>query len=180
MNDGNTAANDTPDIVNTGGLTLTDFKTATIDASVESTALAAPDATDFNAIDGSADNTNLTIKAGSNAITLSGAHTVGTGVSTIESDGSWIRNIRSTANVFTHTGSGAVTWTDANSSEVKTISTGSGNDTTADLTSNMTIGTGAGDDTIKFMNTTTSGSKSYHSMVVLELISYQFHLIMLD
>ena len=37
MNDGNTAANDTLDV--TGGLTLTDFKTATIDASVESTAL---------------------------------------------------------------------------------------------------------------------------------------------
>ena len=143
MNDGNTAANDTPDIVNTGGLTLTDFKTATIDASVESTALAgALDATDFNAIDGSADNTNLTIKAGSNAITLSGTHTVGTGAFTIESDGTvGLGTSDLTANVFTHTGSGAVTWTDANSSEVKTISTGSGNDaiTLADLTENMTV-----------------------------------------
>ena len=129
MNDGNVAANDTPDV--TGGLTLTDFKTAIIDASVESTTVAGATLNDttFAALNGSADNTNLTIKGGSNTMTLSGTHTVGTGAFIIESDATVALGASDiTASSFTHTGSGAVTWTDANSTEVTTISTGSGND----------------------------------------------------
>ena len=163
MNDGNTAANDTPDIGT--GLTITDFKTATIDASVESTTVAGATLNDttFGGITASADNTNLTIKGGSNTMTLSGAHSTGTGAFIIESDATVALGASDiTAGSFTHTGSGAVTWTDANSTEVTTISTGSGNDaiTLADVSAGMTINTGAGDDTIT-LGQVTAASKSY-------------------
>ena len=163
MNDGNTAANDTPDV--TGGLTITDFKTATIDASVESTTVAGATLNDttFAAINGSSDNTNLTIKGGSNTMTLSGTHTVGTGSFTIESNAAVALGASDiTAAAFTHTGSGAVTWTDLNSSEVKTVTTGSGADavTAAVLTEDLTLNTGAGADTITIA-TNTSASKTY-------------------
>ncbi len=163
MDDGNVALNDTPDV--TGGLTLTDFKTATIDASVESTTVAGAtlDMTTLTAIDGSSDNTNLTINAGSNLITLAGTHTVGTGSFTISSNAAVALGASDiTATAFTHTGTGAVTWTDLNSGEVKTVTTGSGADaiTVAATGENLTLSTGAGADTITWGASATA-AKTY-------------------
>jgi Ca2+-binding RTX toxin-like protein len=163
FNDGNVALNDVDDIATS--LTITDFKTAILDASLESTTVAGAtlDDASISAITASADNTNVTIKGGNNPVTLANTHTTGTGALTIESNAAVALGASViTTGALTHTGSGAVTWTAGDSSKAKTVSTGSGADaiTFSTLTDSLTLSTGAGNDSITF-STGASASKTY-------------------
>ena len=145
--------------------TITDFKTATINANLDANNFNAAvyDDSAIAALTASADNTNVTINAGANGITLSGTTTTGTGALSINSDGAvGLGTSAITASAFTHTGSGAVTHTDLNSNTLATYTTGGGNDNISVVGTNgdLTLSTGAGNDNIIWEVTTTT-AKSY-------------------
>jgi len=151
-----TAANNTMTISLTDGatagavdiatsLTLTDFGSVTIDASTDTVA------SSITGITASADNTDVTINAGSLGITVAGTNTVGTGDLTINSTGAIAlgASVITAANLTT-VGSGAVTWTALDASKTAAVTTGDGADalTISSTNGNLVLNTGAGNDTI--------------------------------
>lgn len=126
-------------------LTLTDFGAVTIDASTDTVA------SSITGITASADNTDVTINAGSLGITLAGTNTVGTGDLTINSTGAIAlgASVITAAHVTT-VGTGAVTWTALDASKAANVTTGDGADvlTISNTAGNLVLATGAGNDSI--------------------------------
>ena len=160
LNDGVTSANAA---VDTGGLVLTDLATLTIDASQDSNALGQVQVDSvITGITGSADNTSVTINAGSVGVELAGtvdlSGATGGGMLVINSDGA-VTLGTTTFDVasLSHTGSGAVSGT-MNATEVNTVTTGSGIDslTFDGLAVNLTVNTGGGNDTVTLTASTTA------------------------
>jgi len=156
---------DDADLTNGGvdltSLTFTDIATATIDASVD--ANTTPDDSEITTLDGSADNTSVTINAGSLGVELVTTANLGTGALVINSDGAVaLGSTDITAASLTTTGSGAVTWTDANATEVVSVTTSSGADqvTWANLTESISINTAGGIDTVT-LGTGLTAAKTY-------------------
>ncbi|MBO6899657.1 MAG: calcium-binding protein [Shimia sp.] len=144
LNDGVDDAN-AVDLANT--LTLTDLASVTIDASVDTAASAVA------GITGTADNTDVTIEAGANGITLSGTTDIGTGDLVINSTGAVDgTGAAITANSLTATGSGVVTLDLIDASTLATVTTGSGNDalTITNTGASLTLDAGAGRNSVTF------------------------------
>lgn len=160
LNDGNTAANAA---VDTGGLVLTDLSAVTIDVSQDSNVLGAVQTdSEITGITGSADNTSVTINAGTTGVTLAGtvnlSGATGGGMLVINSDGA-VALGTTTFDVasLSHTGSGAVTGT-MTATEVNSVTTGSGIDnlTFDGLGVNLTVNTGGGNDNVTIGANTTA------------------------
>jgi len=159
--DDDTRASGVADFGTAGNLILTSIKTATIDASVDTTASGTSNTHSFFKITGTNQNANVTIKGGVNALDLgnsaTGAINLGVGSLTITGSG---------ALTLGHTGGGLVTagvvdasavTGDVTAANVRLTSTpvfktGSGADTitltSAAGTADSTIESGAGNDTI--------------------------------
>lgn len=132
------------------GLTITQAKTVTIDASVDATAGGAAVAHNINGLTASAANSNVAIKGGANNLTLGGTSTVGTGTVTVTGSGSVTANGASltAATLDASAATGVVTVTPT-ALVVGTVKTGSANDVVT-LTNQIdsTVQTGAGNDTL--------------------------------
>jgi hypothetical protein len=145
LNDGNATNSTGVGSSGAGQIVLTDFGSATIDASADDGTSTITD------LDGSADNTDVTITAGSNGVTLAGTNTIGTGDLTITSTGAvGLGAAGLTANSVTVTGSGAVTYTALDASAVATMTTGSGIDqiTVSGTNGDLTLTTGDANDIV--------------------------------
>ena len=141
-------------------ITITQAKTVTIDASIDTTAAGGANPSSVGGITASGANSNVTINTGVNGLTLAGTNTVGTGTLAITGSGAIALGTSTlTATAFdASTVTGAVTGTAFNPTNVRTISTGSGKDvlTIANTAAaDLALSTGAGDDTITLANVTT-------------------------
>jgi len=142
-------------------ITITQAKTVTIDASIDTTAAGGANPSSVGGITASGANSNVTINTGVNGLTLAGTNTVGTGTLAITGSGAIALGTSTlTATAFdASTVTGAVTGTTFNPTNVRTISTGSGKDvlTLANLAAaDLELSTGAGDDTITLADLTTA------------------------
>lgn len=143
-------------------LTLTDIKTATIDATTDVSASGGANTFTLTAIDGSDEKADVTINGGINNITLAGTHTVGaTGTVVINTSGAIALGAAAlTASKFDASAStGEVTGTGLSNATVRAIYTGSGSDTlTLAGAGNADIKTNAGTDTVTLAGATYSGN----------------------
>ncbi len=141
--------------VNLTGITITQAKTVTIDASIDATATGTASASSIGGINASVANANVTINTGINGMTLTGINTVGTGTLTITGSGAVKLDTAATlaaAALDASAVTGAVTTvTTFSTAGLSSLKTGSGNDV-LDLanvvTSNLAIATGSGNDTV--------------------------------
>jgi hypothetical protein len=150
MNDGN-ATNTATNTLN--GVAITDFANVTIDGSVDDAG------TTLTAITASADNTNITVNAGSNGVTLAGTTTLGTGNLVINSTAAIAGGATAlTANSLTTSGSGALTMTAINATTLNSVTTDAGADslTISNTGASVTISSGAGNDTVNIGASTTA------------------------
>ena len=150
LNDGN-ATNTATNTLN--GVTFTDLASVTIDGSVDDAG------TTLTAITASADNTDITVNAGSNGVTLAGTTTLGTGDLVINSTGAIAGGATAlTANSLTTSGSGALTMTAIDATTLNTVTSDSGADnlTISNTGASATISVGAGNDTVNIGANTTA------------------------
>jgi len=142
LNDGN-ATNTATNTLN--GVAITDFTSVTIDGSADDAG------TTLTAITASADNTDITVNAGANGVTLAGTSTLGTGNLVINSTGAIAGGATAlTANSLVTSGSGAVTMTAINTTTLNSVTTDSGADnlTISNTGASATISAGAGNDNV--------------------------------
>lgn len=147
--------------IGTGGLLLTDIKTAVIDASKDTTSTGGANTISITAIDGSDEKANVTINGGINNITLAGTHTVGsTGTVTVNTSGAIsFTGTLTAARLDASKSTGAVTSTTLSNATVREIYTGSAADTlTLNGVGNADIKTGAGNDVLTLDNDTYSSA----------------------
>jgi hypothetical protein len=159
LNDGTKqAAAAAGNAIDLNALAVRQAKTVTIDASQDTTLAGASNPSTITALDASNGNSNVTINAGANGVTLAGENTVGTGTLTVTGSGPIaLGEALLTANTLdastvtgavTSVGNGTTTGLLINT--VGTIRTGSGNDTLTlgGTVSSLTLETGAGNDTV--------------------------------
>ena len=161
LDDGATAANATVDVGTS--LTFTDIKTATVNVASDP-GVWNNDGFLITGLTGSADNTDVTIEAGANGVTLVTTANVGTGTLTINSTGAVALGATDvTATSLTVTGTGAVTATALDPSNVAVVTTGDGGDalTFDELSAGFSVATGGGNDTITITTQSTAASKTY-------------------
>ena len=148
------AARDSAAVDITGGLTIVDAKTVTIDASIDTTVGGTANPSTITALDASDAKSNVTVNAGVNGVTFAGTNTMGsTGTLTVTSSGAVALGTATlTAASFDASAvTGAVTFTGLKAEYVPTIKTGSAADiiTLADTNdTSLTLVTGAGNDTV--------------------------------
>ena len=150
MNDGS-ATNSATNTLN--GVTFTDFASVTIDGSVDDAG------TTLTAITASADNTNITVNAGANGVTLAGTTTLGTGALVINSSAAIAGGATAlTAGSLTTSGAGALTMTAIDASALNSVTTDSGADnlTISATGASINVSTGAGNDTVNLGASTTA------------------------
>lgn len=131
------------------GLTLTDIKTATIDASADVTASGTANTFSLAGIVGTSQNADVTINGGINNLTIGTGNDLGTGSLTVNTSGAITLGTSTlTATRFDASkSSGAVTGTGLSNATVREIYTGSGADTlTLNGVGNADIRTGSGND----------------------------------
>lgn len=153
--------NKTTGAVDLTAITITQAKTVTIDASIDTTAAGAANASSIGGITASGANSNVTINTGVNGLTLTGTNTVGTGTLTITGSGPIALGTSTlTATAFdASTATGAVTGTTFNPTNVRTISTGTKADTLTlanVAAADLTINTNAGNDALTLASVTTA------------------------
>jgi len=174
MNDG-VATGGATTVLN--GVTFTDLASVTIDGSVDDSG------TTLTALTASADNTDITINAGANGVTLAGTTTLGTGDLVINSSAAIAGGaIALTANSLTTSGAGGLTMTAIDVANLPTVTTDSGADalTISGTGATSTISTGAGNDTVTlsaatqatFTYTIDAGDGALDTLVLNDLINY--------
>jgi len=143
------------------GLTLTDIKTATIDASADVTASGTANTFSLAGIVGTSRNADVTINGGINNLTIGTGNDLGTGSLTVNTSGA----ITLGASTLTATrfdaskSSGAVTGTGLSNATTREIYTGSAADTlTLNGVGNADVRTGAGNDVLTLDNDSYSGN----------------------
>ena len=151
------------------GVTITQAKTVTIDASIDTTAAGTALASSIGGITASAANSNITINTGVNGMTLTGANTLGTGKLTVTGSGAVALGAATlTASEFDASAvTGVVSGTALNPTNVRTISTGSANDTLTlanTAAADATVKMGAGNDAL-----TLAGFTSADKATVIDL-----------
>lgn len=155
-------------------LTITQAKTVTINADVDTTTAGTANPSSITGLTASQGNSNVTINAGVNGITLAGTSSVGTGNLTINSSGAVaLSTIALTAtSLDASAATGAVTTSALGTSllalnTVNTVKSGSGNDSlvfAGTTASSATVSTGAGNDTVTLPATDFSGSSNIVSI----------------
>lgn len=155
--------------VDLAGITITQAKTVTIDASIDTTGAGTANASSIGGITASAANSNITINTGVNGMTLTGTNTLGTGKLTVTGSGAVALGAATlTASEFDASAvTGVVSGTTLNPTNVRTISTGSANDTLTlanTAAADATIHMGAGNDTL-----TLAGQTSANKATVIDL-----------
>ena len=156
-------ADRTTGAVDLTAITITQAKTVTIDASIDTTSGGAANASSVGGITASGANSNVTINTGVNGLTLAGTNTVGTGTLTITGSGAVAMGAAAlTATALdASTVTGKISGTGLDLSTVNTVSTGSAADTltfAGTNASSATVATGAGDDTITLPGTNFAGT----------------------
>ncbi|MDD4505233.1 MAG: DUF4214 domain-containing protein [Sulfurospirillaceae bacterium] len=147
LNDGTAAAG----AVDFTTLTLTDFASVAIDASVDG------NASTITALNGSSDNTDVTVAAGTNGVTFATSMNLGTGDLTVTGSGavSFGTTVVTATTVNASAVAGAVD-IDIDASKVETVSTGSAADDIAlGVTGDVTINSNGGNDTVSIAAITT-------------------------
>lgn len=155
--------------VDIAGLTITQAKTVTIDASVDTTAAGTAMASSIGGITANNANSNITINTGVNGMTLTGANNLGTGKLTVTGSGAVALGTATlTASELDASAvTGVVSGTALNPTNVRTISTGSANDTLAlanTAAADVTVKMGAGNDAL-----TLAGQTSANKVTVIDL-----------
>lgn len=153
LNDGDATAG----AADLAGVTITDFGSVTIDASVDA------QVSTITSLTASADNTDVTINAGARGVTLATAVNLGTGDLVISSTAAVAGGATAiTANSLTVSGNGAVTLTAINSSNLRTVTTGAGNDalTVSATGASLTLNTGDGTNSVT-MGASTTAAMTY-------------------
>jgi Ca2+-binding RTX toxin-like protein len=155
-------------------LTITQAKTVTINADGDTTTAGTANASSITGLTASQGNSNVTINAGVNGITLAGTSSVGTGTLTINSSGTVaLSTIALTAaSLDASAATGAVTTSALGSSAlalntVNTVKSGSGNDSlvfAGTTASSVTVSTAAGNDTVTLPATDFSASANIVSI----------------
>jgi hypothetical protein len=131
-------------------VTFTDLNAVVINANIDTKV-----ASRLDTLDGSADNTSITINAGSKGLTIEGTNTIGTGALVVNSSGAvTMSSVGLTAGSFTSSGAGAVTWDNIDSDTTASVTTDSGKDalTLVGSGTSVSISTGSGDDTVTISN----------------------------
>lgn len=148
------AARDSAAVDITGGLTIVDAKTVTIDASIDTTVGGTANPSTITALNASDAKSNVTVNAGVNGVTFAGTNTMGsTGTLTVTGSGAVALGTATlTAASFDASAvTGAVTFSGLKAENVPTIKTGSAADTITLADTNdtsLTLVTGAGNDTV--------------------------------
>jgi trimeric autotransporter adhesin len=142
------------DVVSVGtSLTITQAKTVTIDASVDTTSAGGANPSTITALTASNANSNVTVNAGVNGVTFAGTNTTGTGTLTVTGSGAvaFGSGTLTAKALDASTVTGAVSGTALDLANVADIRTGSGSDTltvAAGSIGSFTVSTGAGTDSL--------------------------------